>query len=215
RSASRSTLRRRSAKRSSAGMRGIFAARAPAVRLSGVRLADLDDLQLARAAGALDFHLVADLVAEQRLADRRLHRDPPFGDVDLGRPDDGERLLAELVLDLDRRPHPDGAVPGPLLDDHRIAEHVLEHEDAALEHALVVLGVVVLGVLGDVAEILRVFDALGYLRAPSRTQLGKLALELGEAVSREEDWLVHCVGVYLSAGRIGRPDRTRCWDSGV
>ena len=53
-----------------------------------------------------------------------------------------------------------------LLVDHLgAAELVLKLGDALLEHRLLVLGVVVLGVLGDVAELARLLDAIGDLAA--------------------------------------------------
>ena len=56
-----------------------------------------------------------------------------------------------------------------LVDDGRAAEPLLELRDPLLEHGLLVLGVVVLGVLGDVAELARLLDALGDLTALLRS----------------------------------------------
>jgi hypothetical protein len=47
----------------------------------------------------------------------------------------------------------------------RATEPLLERRDAVLEHRLLVLRVVVLGVLGDVAELARDADALRDLAA--------------------------------------------------
>jgi hypothetical protein len=61
------------------------------------------------------------------------------------------------------------------------AQLLLERRDARLEHRLLVLGVVVLGVLGDVAELARFLDALGDLAATVAAQMLDLGLELLEA----------------------------------
>ena len=58
-----------------------------------------------------------------------------------------------------------------------VAEHVLDNEDATLEHSLLVLRLVVLGVLRDVTEVLGVLDALGHLGATNRAQLFQFALQ--------------------------------------
>ncbi len=50
-----------------------------------------------------------------------------------------------------------------VLDDPGPAELLLQEADAVLEQGLLVLGVVVLGVLADVAELARLTDALGHL----------------------------------------------------
>ena len=52
-----------------------------------------------------------------------------------------------------------------VLDDPSAAQLLLQQPDAVLEQGLLVLGVVVLGVLADVAELARLTDALGYLFA--------------------------------------------------
>ena len=52
-----------------------------------------------------------------------------------------------------------------LLDHARVREPLLELRDLVLEHRLLVLRVVVLGVLGDVAELARDADAVGDLAA--------------------------------------------------
>jgi hypothetical protein len=64
------------------------------------------------------------------------------------------------------------------LDDGRHAQLLGQLRDAALEHRLLVLGVVVLGVLGDVPELPRLLDAFGHLAALLGGQQLELGLEL-------------------------------------
>src|SRR5580698_6313499 len=115
-----STLLRRSAKRSSDGMGAIFPGETRSVRVTqpATCLVDLDDLDLARAAGALHVDRVTDLVAEERLADRRLHGDPACRHIDLSGSDNRVGLLAEVVLDIDSRADADDSCFAPLFDDH-------------------------------------------------------------------------------------------------
>ena len=68
-------------------------------------------------------------------------------------------LLGGDVTQLHVRPDRDDVLRDLLLRDHaRGQEPLLEHRDAVLEQGLLVLGVVVLGVLGDVAELARSAD---------------------------------------------------------
>jgi len=73
----------------------------------------------------------------------------------------------------------------------RRAELVLELRDPRLEHRLLVLGVVVLGVLRDVAELARLLDASGYLAAALSREVLELGLEIGQAFGGENDVLGH------------------------
>ena len=57
-----------------------------------------------------------------------------------------------------------------LVDDVRAAQPLLELGDPLLEQRLLVLGVVVLGVLGDVAELARLLDPLGDLAPLDRSR---------------------------------------------
>ena len=52
-----------------------------------------------------------------------------------------------------------------LVDDRGVLDERLERLDATLDEGLLVLGVLVLGVLGEVAVLLGVVDAVGDLRA--------------------------------------------------
>ena len=112
----------------------------------------------------------------------------------LGRADDRvlDRLAGLFVLDVhDRADLHDvgGEVLG--LDHRRHAQLLLQLRDPALEHRLLVLGVVVLGVLGDVAELARLLDALGDLAALRRGEQLELVLELLETFGGEDDVLRH------------------------
>ena len=76
-----------------------------------------------------------------------------------------------------------------LLDHAGLAQALLELRDLRLEHGLLVLRVVVLGVLGDVAELARLRDARGNLLAPRRLQRLELFPELLVALTGEDDFL--------------------------
>ncbi len=101
----------------------------------------------------------------------------------------------------------------PLFDDHMVAHHVLDDEDATFEHSLLVLRLVVLGVLRDVTEVLGVLDALGHLGATYRAQLFQLALQLDETVLREQHRLVHSVPCNSKAREM--PSGIRSLEPGV
>ena len=77
-----------------------------------------------------------------------------------------------------------------LLRDHaRVAEPLLERGDAVLEQRLLVLRVVVLRVLGDVAELARGLDPVGDLAALVVREVLDLLLELLVAFRSEDDFL--------------------------
>ena len=109
-------------------------------------------------AGHLDDDLLALLPAEQRPADRALVRDPALAGLRLGRADDRERLLAVVALDADRRADLDVVGRVVLVDEGGVLDQRLERLDPALDERLLVLGVLVLGVLGQVAVFLGVVD---------------------------------------------------------
>ena len=129
--------------------------------------------------------IVAALVADQRLADRRLVRELVLGRVGLGRADDLElaRVAGLLVLDVDDDADADLLEVDLLrVDDARPAQPLLELGDPLLEQGLLVLGVVVLGVLGDVAELPRLLDPRGDLAALDGREVVDLRLELVQAL---------------------------------
>ena len=118
---------------------------------------------------------LAALVAEQRLADRRLVRELA---ARRGWPRRSRRsctscdlsVFWSLTWTVTPTRH-DVGVHVLLVDDAGGAQLVLEVGDLLLEHRLLVLGVVVLGVLGDVAELARLLDPLGDL-APALGRRG-------------------------------------------
>src|SRR5262249_45764098 len=76
-----------------------------------------------------------------------------------------------------------------LLDDPRSGEPLLELGDPGLEHGLLVLGRVVLGVLCDVSELACDLDPLGDLAPTRRREDLDLALERVVALSGQDDVL--------------------------
>ena len=94
-----------------------------------------------------------------------------------------EEEVAETVLDRMEEVR--------LVDDLGRAQLLLDVEDAPLDHRLLVLGVVVLGVLRDVAELAGLLDPLGHLATLDRGQVLELLLELLEPVVGEDDVLGH------------------------
>ena len=65
-----------------------------------------------------------------------------------------------------------------LLDDHIVGQDVLHLRDAGVELTLLVLGLVVLTVLGQVAEGAGLLDLVGDLLLPDGLQIVELLLEL-------------------------------------
>ena len=79
------------------------------------------------------------------------------------------------------------------VDDRGVREDLRDLDDAALDPRLLVLGVVVLGVLGDVAELLGFLDALADLAAADRLEVTELLFELDLAFWGECDLFVHAM----------------------
>src|SRR5215212_1310469 len=171
---------------------------------------DLGDLELALGApGDGDLDLLVAAVAEQGLADRGLVGQAVGRRVGLGRADDRvlDRLAGLLVLDVDHRADADFVVGHPRRVDHRgRPQLLLELGDLRLEHGLLVLGVVVLGVLHDVAELPSLLDPGGDLAALVVGEVLELALELLETGWSENDVLGHRL-CWLK--RPSRPTKTR------
>src|SRR3989442_4245907 len=103
------------------------------------------------------------MLTKERLADGRLEGDTTLARFSLGRADDRERLVAVLVVDLHGRADLDHAFDVLALDDARVAHQLLEQKDPAFDETLLVLGVIVLGVLVDIAEFLRLPNPLSNL----------------------------------------------------
>ena len=98
-----------------------------------------------------------------------------------------------------------------LVDDLGVREALLELRDAMLEHHLLVLRVVVLRVLGDLAELARSRDALGdlapLLRRRSTFELGRqLLVTLGS-----EDHVLHETPPETRLRGLAGPDNGREW----
>src|SRR5512144_3279439 len=155
--------------------------------LSGLDLGDLE--LLLGAARRLDRDDLVPLAADQRLADRRLVRELVLQRVRLGGADDLELLgLARLVvLDVDDGADTDDlGVDVLVVDDGGPAHAVLERSDPLLQHRLLVLGVVVLGVFCDVPELPRLLDAISNLAALVLLQVLELLLELLESLRGDQ-----------------------------
>ncbi len=167
---------------------------------------DLGDLRLARrAVRQRDRDLIALALAHQRTPDRRDVRELLRG-LGLGGADDREGLRLAGVVELDAHgvADLDDLVVDLVPADHGgRAELLLEGEDARLEHRLLVLGVVVLGVLGDVPELTGLLDALGDLSAANGGELLELVLELLETFGGEDDVLRHTGPCAAVRGRKG------------
>ena len=87
----------------------------------------------------------------------------------------GHPLAAGLVLDLDGRPEAHDVAAGHL-DHPRVHQPVAQLDDLRLKARLRVLGLVVLGVLLEVAEPARGLDLLGDGRARRPLEVGRAAL---------------------------------------
>ena len=113
--------------------------------------------------------------------------------IGLGRADDHVgRLLAALVLDRDLAAERHGVARDLGRVDHAGgAQLLLELGDLVLEHRLLVLRVVVLGVLRDVAELARLADAVGDVATAFGRKGLELLLELLEPLGRQDDVLLH------------------------
>src|SRR4029450_9629399 len=90
------------------------------------------------------------------------------------------------------------------VDHAGAAELLLEVGDLLLEHRLLVLGVVVLSVLGDVPELARLLDALGHLAAAVAAEEIDLGLELLEAFRCKNGLSCHKKNPRLSLRREPR-----------
>src|ERR687889_1452962 len=124
----------------------------------------VDDLVLRRAAGGGDHDLLPHLPLEYRFAHRRGVAQLPARRVRLVGADDLERPLLPILAN-DPEGHRGPEVDCVFLDlgrvDHpHVAHPALELADPALQQALFVLGVVVLGVLRDIPEIAGLTDAI-------------------------------------------------------
>src|SRR5215210_7087564 len=202
----RSSLARRSASRSEDSRSGSSFTRGAYWEL---RRLDLRDLELLLgAARRLHRHDVVLPGADQRLPDRGLVRKLLLGRSGLGRADDLELLgLARLlVLDVDDGADADGlGVEVLVVDDGSPAQPVLKRRDPLLQHRLLVLRVVVLGVLRDVPELTRRLDAVRNLPALVVLQVLELLLELLETLRGDQCLACQLSSFPSSSGFARRP----------
>src|ERR671913_1374291 len=145
---------------------------------------DVDDLVLRRAARGRYHNLLPNLPLEYGPAHRGGVAELPARRVRLVGADDLERPLLSLSADGPQR-HPSTEVDRIFLGlrrvDHlHIAYPALELTDPALQQALFVFRLVVLGVLRDVPELTSLADAVGYLLATRLGQVCEFLLELLE-----------------------------------
>ena len=129
-------------------------------------------------------------MAHDGVADRRLVGELALAGIGLGGPHD--RVLHDLaagdVLDGDLGAHAHDVGLDVFFVDHDCrAQLVFEGEDALLEHGLLVLGVVVFGVLADVAEVAGLFDAIGDLFALLGGEVLDLVLQAPVPPGSEDD----------------------------
>ena len=116
---------------------------------------ELEDFELAFAVGGDDGGDVADFLAEQRAADGRGGGDEALGDVGLFA---GDELVGDLLVLGGVEDHDGGAeadlVAGDVVEvDHgELAHALLELAEAGVDEDLALLGHVVFGVFGEVAE---------------------------------------------------------------
>src|SRR5450759_2161381 len=136
------------------------------------------------------------LAADDSLADGRLVADLHVAGIGLRRADHlvDVYLAALSVLEFDLAAERDLVVLLGRADDRGVRQDLVDLDDPALDPRLLVLGVVVLGVLRDVAELLGFLDALADFAALRRRQVEQLVLKLLLAFDGECDLLVHvCV----------------------
>src|SRR5512146_2164794 len=171
------------------------------------RLADADDLVREVASGDANDDLFALLLAEEGTPDGALVGDPALGRLRLGGTDDGEALFAIAALDRHRRADLDVVGRDVLVDDRGVLDQGLEGLDPPFDERLLVLGVLVLGVLRQVAVLLGVVDPVGDLGTLDRDHLVELDAKLLEAVPGEVGRLVvhGCRPPSTGWSGVGRP----------
>src|SRR5215212_3168287 len=151
---------------------------------------DVDDLVLRRAAGGRYHDLLPHLPLEHGPAHRGGVAELPARRVRLVGADDLERPLLSLSAD-DPQRYPSTEVDRVFLgvrrvDNPHVAYPALELTDPALQQALFVFRLVVLGVLGDVPELTSLADAVCNLFATRLGQVCEFLLELLETLRGNE-----------------------------
>jgi hypothetical protein len=125
---------------------------------------ELEDFEFALAVGGDDGGDVADFFAEQGAADGGGGGDEAFGDVGLFACDElvGELFVFSAVEDDDRGAEADLVVGDVVEVDHgEFAHALLELAEACVDELLALLGGVVLGVFGEIAEGYGLLDLRG------------------------------------------------------
>src|SRR5664279_2535617 len=129
------------------------------------RFVDRFDLVLHLPARGRHVDDVALLAAHERAPERRLIGKSRVLGIRLGRADDGKlvRAARARLFDADGRTevHLVGDVIA-LIDYARVANHPFELEDAAFDEGLLLLGVLVFGIFGDVAEFFGLANSFVY-----------------------------------------------------
>src|SRR5262249_37754767 len=145
------------------------------------RHGDFHDLIAQRAARHLDLDLLANLLAEQALAARAGGEDLVVVVILVA----GSDQLVDLVLagvevlDADAGAEDDGVLgQAALIDDVGAGELVLQRVDARLQHALVLAGGVILGVLAEIPQVTGRRDPLGHLEHLAVGHAVEVGLEL-------------------------------------
>ncbi len=111
-----------------------------------------------------------------------------------------------LVLDVDCGTEGNFALVCRGIFNHgRPAQALLELDDLGLELGLLVLGVVVLGVLGDIPEVTGLLDAISHLAAADRREVLDLFFKLLQPFGRDFRLATHRYQPHL--GRQGRTSR--------
>src|SRR5262245_47018840 len=153
-------------------------------------LADADDLVDRVSRRDRDRDLVALLATQECPADRRLIGDPAVRRRRLRRPHDRVLLAATVAFELHGGANLDVGRGVVLVDDHGVLDQRGQGLDPALDERLLVLGVLVLGVLRDVAVLLGFLDPGRHLGTPDIDHLVELLADLFETFARQVCGLV-------------------------
>src|SRR5664279_3792282 len=133
----------------------------------------------------MDDHGFALALAEQGPTYRRLVGDPTLAWAGLSGADDGEGFLAVGAVNVNRGADLDVIRAEMPVDDDGVLDERLEPLNLPLDEGLLVLGVFVLGIFGQVAVFLGIVDPLRDLRAPNVGQLLQLRAKLDQVVFRD------------------------------
>src|SRR5262249_17695319 len=140
----------------------------------------LDELELACAAGRRDLHRIAGLLVDQGAPDGRRRRDEALGGVGVLRHHELKHELFAVALDHVQRRSEAGFVLGNAIDVHQrdLGRAFLQHADARLDEPLPLFRRVIFGVLAQIAQLARALDFLRQLELQLAIQRLDLVLEL-------------------------------------